>query len=445
MTRWKGTGDDTYVLTIGDTDTITEVGGQGVDTIITYHSYTLGANLENLAFLGNNVVNGTGNELANVITGNAQSNLLSGLSGNDTLNAGGGEDTLDGGVGNDVMRGGAGNDSYYVNSVADKVAESANEGQYDKVVTTLAAYVLGANVERLTFNIGTAAAVGTGNALDNAIEGADGNDKLVGQAGLDSLRGNAGDDTLTGGTGNDVLDGGTGKDVLNGGAGNDSLYGREGADVMIGGAGNDSYHVDSTDDVVEELANGGIDIIWTSVSMDLAANIENAALEEDLTVNGNDLNNTIYGSSGNEAIAGGKGADMLIGGDGNDKLGGDDGNDVIDGGLGVDTINGGAGNDLFRYVLDDPNELSELGDDVITGFEAGKDKIDLYDLFVDFEIEREDVVGDGFLRLEVNGGNTLLQFDKNGGADSFVTLATLQGVTNVTLADIIYHQGGVSA
>ena len=49
------------------------------------------------------------------------------------------------------MRGGAGNDIYYVNSAADKVAENANEGQYDKVITTLASYVLGANVERVTF------------------------------------------------------------------------------------------------------------------------------------------------------------------------------------------------------------------------------------------------------------------------------------------------------
>ena len=79
---------------------------------------------------------------------------------------------------------------------------------------------------------------------------------------------------------------------------------------------------------------------------------------------------------------------------------------------------------------------------VITDFEVGKDTIDLYDLFVDFEISVEDPVNDGFLRLLANGGDTLLQFDKDGGADSFVTLATLQGVTNATLADLIYVQGG---
>jgi hypothetical protein len=51
------------------------------------------------------------------------------------------------------------------------------------------------------------------------------------------------------------------------------------------------------------------------------------------------------------------------------------------------------------------------------------------------------VIGAGVLRLEVSNGDTLLQFDKDGGADSFVTLATLEGVTNVTLADLIFPQG----
>jgi hypothetical protein len=106
-------------------------------------------------------------------------------------------------------------------------------------------------------------------------------------------------------------------------------------------------------------------------------------------------------------------------------------------------MSGGAGSDLFLYRLGDPNDLAQLGGDVIAGFEAGKDKIDLYDLFTDFGIVEEDVVGDGYLRLQVNGNDTLIQFDKDGGGDSFVTLATLQNVTNATLGDVIYQQGGI--
>jgi hypothetical protein len=38
----------------------------------------------------------------------------------------------------------------------------------------------------------------------------------------------------------------------------------------------------------------------------------------------------------------------------------------------------------------------------------------------------------------VIGSDTEIHFDSDGGVDSFVTLATLTGVTGVTLADAIY-------
>jgi Ca2+-binding RTX toxin-like protein len=241
-----------------------------------------------------------------------------------------------------------------------------------------------------------------------------------------------------------VLDGGTGNDLLNGGTGNDSLYGREGADVMIGGGGNDHYFVDDANDKVQEAANGGIDLVWTTVNYTLDAHVENAAADAaNLTINGNDLNNIIYGTSAagqTDTLSGNKGDDVLNSGRGNDVLNGGEGNDVIDADLGADKIDGGAGNDLFRYTLSDADDLDKLGGDLITGFEVGKDKIDLYDLFVDFEVTEEDVIGSGVLRLEVSNGDTLLQFDKDGGADSFVTLATLEDVTGVTLADLIFPQ-----
>ena len=170
-----------------------------------------------------------------------------------------------------------------------------------------------------------------------------------------------------------------------------------------------------------------------------------AADAANLTINGNDLNNVIYGTSASgqtDTLNGHNGNDLLYSGRGEDILNGGIGNDVIEGNLGADTMDGGAGNDLFRYVLNDAGDLDKLGGDVIAGFEAGKDKIDLYDLFVDFEIAVEDAVDDGFLRLQVTGCDTLVQFDKDGGGDGFVTLATLQGVTNATLADVIYQQGG---
>jgi len=180
------------------------------------------------------------------------------------------------------------------------------------------------------------------------------------------------------------------------------------------------------------------------MAYDIGATIENAYAEiGGLTIGGNALNNLIGGSTGVDKLQGKDGSDVLTGYGDADILEGGAGDDVIEGGLGADKLDGGAGSDLFRYALENPANLNTLGGDVITGFEAGKDKIDLYDLFVDFEIEVDDVLGEGVLRLEVSNGDTLLQFDKDGGADSFVTLATLQGVTNVTLADLIYPSSSI--
>ena len=44
--------------------------------------------IENLTLTGAAAINGTGNDLANVITGNAAANLLTGNAGNDTLHGG---------------------------------------------------------------------------------------------------------------------------------------------------------------------------------------------------------------------------------------------------------------------------------------------------------------------------------------------------------------------
>lgn len=88
-----GTGDDTYVVNVLG-DTVTELAGQGSDTVQTGISYTLGANVERLTLTGFGTLNGTGNKLGNAIEGNAAANRLSGLDGNDTLTGGGGLDVF---------------------------------------------------------------------------------------------------------------------------------------------------------------------------------------------------------------------------------------------------------------------------------------------------------------------------------------------------------------
>lgn len=85
-----GLGNDTYVTDGGDT--ITELAGQGTDTVVSSVSYTLGANLENLRLTGSATMNGSGNGLNNVIVGNDGNNVLNGGAGIDTLIGGAGAD-----------------------------------------------------------------------------------------------------------------------------------------------------------------------------------------------------------------------------------------------------------------------------------------------------------------------------------------------------------------
>ncbi|WP_207266255.1 peroxidase family protein [Pseudomonas sp. GW101-3H06] len=290
-----------------------------------------------------------GNNFANILTGGAGDDVLLGLGGNDTLNGlagidqlfggtgndilnGGndndvlngedGNDTLNGGLGADVMNGGIGNDTFVVDNVGDVVTEAAGGG-IDLVQTSLTNYLLGANVENLTYT-GVGNFTGTGNALAN---------------------------TITGGVGNDVLNGGAG------------------ADRLVGGAGNDTYVVDVATDVVVEVTGGGTDTVQTSLAnYTLVTNVENLTYTGvgNFVGNGNGSNNVITAGAGNDTLNGGGGNDTLTGNAGNDTLNGDAGNDQLLGGIGTDTLNGGTGDD----GLDGGD-----GADVLNGG-AGNDVID---------------------------------------------------------------------
>ena len=95
-----GAGDDTYMIdNVGDV--VTEAAASGTDLVMSKITHTLGANFENLALTGTFGINGTGNELNNVLTGNSAKNLLNGMAGDDTLIGNGGADVLTGGTGAD--------------------------------------------------------------------------------------------------------------------------------------------------------------------------------------------------------------------------------------------------------------------------------------------------------------------------------------------------------
>ena len=436
-----GAGNDTYVVDNAG-DVITELAGEGTDTVQTSLTYTLGAELEKLVLTGTAAINATGNGLANTLTGNSGNNVL------------------DGSVGADTMIGGAGNDTYIVDNVGDVVTEASNAGT--DLVQSSVSYTLGSNIEKLTLT-GTAAINATGNTLANTLTGNAGDNVLTGGAGADTMAGGLGNDTyvvdntgdvvtegsnagtdlvqssitytlgsnlenltLTGtasinGTGNtlaNVLTGNSGANVLNGGAG---------ADTMIGGAGNDTYVVDNIGDVVTEAASAGTDLVQSSVSYTLSANVENLTLTGTSSINatGNTSNNALVGNAGNNRLDGGAGADAMTGGAGNDTYvidntgdttveltgGGTDtvessiswtlaaevenltltgtaainatGNtlaNVLTGNSANNVLNGGAGNDTMAGGAGDDTLNGGLGNDIyLFGRSDGTDTIDALD------------------------------------------------------------------
>ena len=278
-----GAGNDTYVVDNAG-DVVTELVGEGTDTVQASITYTLGATLENLTLTGSTAINGTGNDASNTLTGNSAANVLTGGLGNDSLNGGAGADTLVGGVGNDT---------YTVDNASDVTTELASEGT--DLVNASITWTLAANVENLTLS-GSTSINGTGNVANN------------------------------------VLTGNSATNVLTGGAGDDTLNGAAGADTLIGGAGNDSYTVDNAADTTTELAGEGTDGVSSSVTWTLAANFENLTLTGSSAVNGtgNSLANVITGNSG---------ANVLSGDAGNDTLNDAAGANVFVGGAGNDTLN----------------------------------------------------------------------------------------------------------
>jgi len=104
-----GNGDDTYIIDDAGDEVVERKNG-GTDHVISYISYQLPSEVENLTLGGTDDLWGAGNALNNVIIGNNSANELSGFAGSDRLEGGGGDDRLFGGEGDDILVGGKGSD-----------------------------------------------------------------------------------------------------------------------------------------------------------------------------------------------------------------------------------------------------------------------------------------------------------------------------------------------
>ena len=107
-------GNDFYLVDNAG-DTIVEIAGQGIDTVMASASYSLAAGvsvetLKTTSAVATTVLSLSGNELVNTLEGNAGANALNGRGGAD------------------IMRGFAGNDIYYVDNALDNVIEGGGQG-----------------------------------------------------------------------------------------------------------------------------------------------------------------------------------------------------------------------------------------------------------------------------------------------------------------------------
>ena len=197
---------------------------------------------------------------------------------------------------------------------------------------------------------------------NNVVDGTEDDDLLPGLGGDDIISGLAGDDTVQGGDGNDILRGGDGDDVINTGAGDDLVFGDDGDDDIGGMAGRDTVFAGAGDDRV----------VWNDPTGDIVHGEDG----NDFLRGGDTAADTIFGGEGNDDIRAvanqglaDHAADVLFGEGGNDFILGGNAADRIQGGDGNDILAGFGGADLFAFAAD------ESGNDVITDFEDGIDKI----------------------------------------------------------------------
>jgi Ca2+-binding RTX toxin-like protein len=394
---------------------------KGTDTVSYQYGATRGVTVslaEALAGVVQTTVGSGSDTLSNFekLIGSSYGDKLTAATAVNTLDGGAGNDTLTGSGFNDTLIGGAGNDTFVVDAA---IAATAVIGSVYGISDTAGTDTIKASatvsisaltsIENITLT--GAGLTATGNTLANTLtsSGAVAGNTLVGGAGNDTYVVSKGDEVITElstvgsgtdtvistatfnlttnalnvenltltGSGNINATGNSLANIIIGNSGNNILDGGAGNDNMSGGAGNDTYVVDSSADIVTEVAGAGatealkasangIDTVNSSINTTLGTNIENLTLLSGaINGTGNSLNNIITGNSSNNTLDGKLGNDDMRGGLGNDTY-------IVDSSADIVTEAASAGTDTVKssatYIIGDNVEnLTLTGSSAING------------------------------------------------------------------------------
>lgn len=298
--------------------------------------------------------------------------------------------------------------------------------------------------------------------------GLDGNDTMNGKDGADVLYGDAGNDTVDGDGGNDTLYGGAGDDTYRGDGGDDLFVYESGLDTMYeNSSGNDTLWITGgttvNDITFSNVGSYDTKIVVTASTDEItldnqryssAYHFENLVFDDGFETDQlENYSSWLWGTSGNDMVAGNANDNVLIGMAGNDTLDADAGNDDLHGGAGTDTLYGDAGDDLLHGGTGDDALYGGAGTDILYGgdgadtfyFESGLisetdsikdfstaegDALDISDILTGYDPQTDDITQ--WVQITDNGTDSTLAVDANGGADNFVTIATITGVTGLT-------------
>lgn len=447
---------DTYnlIITVGDLGSI-EIKEQFqnnpyfIETIEFYDTSTLSlGTINNIAQYGT----GGNDTITGIAYGGGDDDIIYGMDGNDTIYGGTGDDVIDGGAGNDTITPDDGNDTIIASEGFDTIlASSASETLVIPEAFSASDVILlreadgSGNDKELKIIITGLGQIhvddhfqGTNKALDQITfaNGVDASINLLTHSFI--TVGTNGNDTFdTSGYGLSNND-----DIYLFGKGNDTVLEYAGTDTVLFAAGlslsnisvikKDTGTSSSTRNFLVISDEDGNSLSVERHFDGSGYKVENLKLNNGTVISVASLEIDSHGSEGNDRIDGLESGDLttddvMYGHDGDDQLYGGSGDDTLYGGEGADDLYGDSGADTF--VFEAASAFSAV--DTIADFStAQSDKLDIADLLTAYDPLTELITD--FVQITDNGTHSYLAVDVDGGADNFVQIATLYGVTGLT-------------